>query len=351
MTKAATLLLSISITLILIFLAAILITWLYNRISQAKYGKINSLLDDLLFAYFDTANKEEQQQVIRDINSYVKGSTLKNKQLIERILQYGDLFIADHHEQLMVLYTSTEIKRFLIKRLSSERHYNKALACRQLGDLRLVSTESHIYKLHTINSNEVLYNVLLALSKLGDYERLAQILVSDSKNIHLSFRAIIEIMEQFNGSEASKEALFKQTIEESDDYFKAILIKAAVSGHYVALSANYVKYLKSDNIGLRIACIRALSDLKNAVYERDVIGMLDAQEWEVRAAAAKGLGNFGTIQSMEPLAKMTRDPEWWVRHNAASALIAIPEGRNYAEQLAVDEDRYSREAIAAVMER
>ncbi len=352
MTKSAYILLSISIGLILTFITAIIITWLYSRISKTKYDKVNSVLNDMLFAYFETDNEEKQQQVILDINRYVKDSTLKKKHLIDRIIEKGDLFIKDNHEQLMVLYESTEIKNFLIDRLSAKRNYNQALACRQLGNLRLNSTETDIYNLRNSESNEVVYNVLLALSKLGDFDGLTKILVSDSKNIRLSFRSIVEIMERFNGSEACKEALFKQTIEASDDYLKTILIKAATSGRYEALVDYYKQYLKSTNMGLKIACIRALSELENTDYEQDIIAMLDAEEWEVRAAAAKGLGNFGTIKSFEPLAKMTSDSEWWVRHNAADSLIVIPGGKDYAQQL-IDmnlEDRYSREAITAVME-
>ncbi|WP_162805786.1 HEAT repeat domain-containing protein [Sporosarcina sp. PTS2304] len=350
MTNEAFILLAVSVTLIVTFIVAIFITWLYSIISQAKYKKINNFLDARLVCYFESED-HHKHRVIREINKYIGDSTLKKKQLIERVLQYGEQFIDNHPKQLMGLYEETGITDYLVKSLSAKRYYNKAIACRKIGDLRIYSTEADLYKLHTIPNNEVLYNVLLALAKLGDAERLIKILVVDSNKINLSFRSIIEVIEQFNGSEEAKESLIKQAIEESDEYVKAILIKAAASGNYESLAETYIKYLESHTVGLRIACIRALSGLRNPDYEYDIINMLHDKEWEVRAAAAKGLGDFGTYRSYEPLANATRDGEWWVRNNAAHALVSLPGGKYYAQQLVGDEDRYSREAIAAVMER
>ncbi|OAH52827.1 MULTISPECIES: HEAT repeat domain-containing protein [Bacillaceae] len=349
MTSQAYTLLWISGSLISSFFIAIVVTWSYGYISMLIYQKINKTLEGMLSSFFHT-EMEEQQQVIQKLNQYVRHSSLRRELLINCIIQKGEAFIEDHHKQLMNLYEATGIKTFLIKRLSSKRDYTKALACRQLGDLRVHSTEPYICNLISSKNNNVTYNVLLALAKLGDLNNLAQILISNSNNIHFSFRAVIEVIAEFKGPKESKEALFKETIESSDDYMKGILIKAATDGQYEGLDDYYVKYLSSNNMNLKIACLRALSELNNSDYEQFVIGMLESEAWEVRAAAAKGLGKFGTSHSFEPLVKMTSDKEWWVRHNAANALISIPGGKEYAQHIINGEDRYAREAVIAGME-
>ncbi|KMY49951.1 HEAT repeat domain-containing protein [Peribacillus loiseleuriae] len=349
MTNQAYTLLWISGGLILIFFIAILVTWSYGHFSMLIFRKINRKLEGMLSSFFHAEIEEEKQQVIRKLNQYMKHSSLRKDLLINCIIQKGEAFIEDHHKQLMNLYEATGIKTFLIKRLSSKRDYIRALACRQLGDLRLYSTESYICNLISSKNNNVTYNVLLALAKLGDLNNLAQLLTSNSNNIHFSFRAVIEVIAEFKGPKESKEALLKKTIESSDDYMKGVIIKAAADGQYEGLSDYYVKYLSSNNINLKIACIRALSELNNSDYEQFVIDMLESEEWEVRAAAAKGLGAVGTSHSFEPLGKMTSDKEWWVRHNAANALISIPGGNGYAQHILNGEDQYAREAIMAVI--
>lgn len=346
MTNQAYVLLWISSGLIFSLFLAIVATWLYGHISKLIFQKIDQTIEGMLSSYFH-AGPEEQHQVILKLNQFTKRSRLKRGLLISHIIQYGEQFIENHHERLMNLYEKTEIKTFLIKQLSSKRDSIKALACRQLGDLRLHSTEPYICQLMDSNNNNVMYNVLLALAKLGDLNNLAHMLVSNSGNIHISFRAVIEIVEEFKGS---REDLFKKTIESGDDYLRGILIKAAADGRYEGLSSYYVKYLSSDNTNLKIACLRALSELSNSAYEQNVIDMLDDEEWEVRAAAAKGLDKIGTSRSVEPLVKMISDKEWWVRHNAATTLVSIPGGKKHAQQILDGNDKYASEAIASAME-
>lgn len=350
MTKQAYILLWISSILILSFFLAIVVTWSYGHFSKLISQKINRTLESMLASFF-SAEIEEQQHVIQRLNQYMKHSSLRKELLIDCIIQKGDAFIDDHHKQLMNLYEATEIKVFLINRLSSKRNYTKALACRQIGDLRLHSTEPYIFNMINSKNNTVIYNVLLAFAKLGDLNNLAKALVSNSNNIRLSFRAIIEVMTEFRGSKESKETLFRITIESSDDYIKGVLIKAAADGQYEGLTDYYIKHLSSTNMNLKIACLRALSELNNSDYEQYMIDMLESEEWEVRAAAAKGLEKIGTSNSFEPLVKMISDKEWWVRHHAANALISISEGEKYAQSILNGEDQYAREAVAAAMER
>ncbi len=349
MNNQAYILLWISGSLLSIFIIAILVAWLYGHISRLISDNINNRLGGMLSSYFHV-EMEEQQQVILELNQYVRYSSIRKKILIDCIIQKGEDFIEDNQIQLMNLYKETGIKRFLVRRLSSKNDYTKALACRQLGDLRLYSTEPNIYNLISSKNNIVIYNALLALAKLGDINSLTKILVSNSTNIHLSFRAIIEVIVEFKGSKESKEAMMIETIELSDDYFKGILIKAAADGQYEGLRDYYVKYLSSDNVNLKIACIRALSELNNSESEQHLIKMLESTAWEVRAAAAKGLEKVGTYHSYEPLVKLKSDEEWWVRQHAANSLSSIQEGKKHTECIPNYDNRYAREADTAVME-
>ncbi|WP_127507487.1 HEAT repeat domain-containing protein [Paenibacillus humicus] len=347
MTKQAFYLLWISGGLISVFFLAIVVTWLYGHFLTKSLAHLNRKLN-VLFSSFKLATHEEEQEAVTRIADYVGRSPRKKEILIGIIVAQGEDFIESNAERLARLYEQTGIRTYLVRQLSSKRDYIKALGCRYLGDLAIKPAEKDIHALMGSSNNDVIYHALLALAKLGNPRSLAEVLVENSDRISLSFRAVVEILTVFKGS---KEELFINTIERSDDYLKGILIKAAADYEFESLSSYYIRYLDSDNKNLKIASIRALGQLKNAAFEVYLLEMLRDQEWEVRAAAAKSLDKTGTSKSFAALEKMAGDPEWWVRHNAAASLVAIPGGKDYAARILDGEDQFAREAIIGVMER
>ncbi|ASS67465.1 MULTISPECIES: HEAT repeat domain-containing protein [unclassified Paenibacillus] len=348
MTKQALYLLWISGGLISVFLLAIVLTWVYGHFMAQRLAHMNRKLNALFSSFKSSTHEEEEEEAVARIADFVGRSRRKKEQLIGIIIAQGENFIVSDAERLGRLYEHTGIRTYLIRQLASKRDYIQALGCRHLGDLAIRSAEKNIHALMDSSNNDVIYHALLALAKLGNPQSLAHVLVENSKRISLSFRAVVEILTVFKGS---KEELFINTIELSDDYLKGILIKAAADYEFESLSSYYIRYLDSDSKNLRIASIRALGQLKDPAFEVYLIEMLRDQEWEVRAAAAKSLDKTGTSKSFEALEKMAGDREWWVRHNAAASLVTIPGGKEYAERILESEDQFAREAIIGVMER
>ena len=331
MNKSALYLLFIAAGLLLIYFVLIIYVWFYRYFSELTTKKVKKRLEKLVSSFFIAANKKgdflKEINEVQELKSYVRNSGTRKESLINIIIDYGDVFIESNHDLLMELYEVTGIKTFLIKRLTSKSLFIKSLTCRQLGALKLKNTEPYILKLSSCENNDVRYNVLLALAKLGDLKGLVYILTNNSENIHISYRAIIEIISAFNGS---KEELFEKTLKSSDNYIKGILIKAAADYKIEGLREYYIKYLKNEDKNLRIACIRALCELPNLDNEEYIINMLDDKDWEVRAAASKSLEKIGTSNSFTSLGKTIGDSQWWVRHNAACTLILLPGGKEHA---------------------
>lgn len=346
MTREAMLLLQISAGLFSFFLIAVICSWFYSYFRELNTKKVRRQLEEMVYSYFNTDN-DIKQKVVEKINAYVRRSAGKKDVLINIIINYGHDFIEDNQERLMEFYEGTGIKAFLVKRLYAKSDNIKSLACRHLGELIVKDTEPYILKLISSKNNDVIYNVLLALSKLGDTNGLVQIFTNDSKNIYISSRAIIEIISVFNGS---IEDLFKRTFNLSDDYIKGILIKATANYRIEGLRPYYIDHVKSDDKNLRIASIRALCELKDQADEQYIIPLLEDKDWEVRAAAAKSLEKIGTSNSFTALGKSTGDSVWWVRHNAANTLILIPGGKEYAFEIINGDDQYAREALVSVIE-
>lgn len=347
MTKEAFYLLMISALLFSFFLIAIISSWFFQNFRDVKTKKLEDQLDELLYFYFHTEN-ENKRTIVQKIVKIIGKRAGRKEMLINRLIRCGDDFIETHHAALMNLYEIVGIKAYVQKGLASNQVHMKSLACRYIGELQLENMEADMISLISSENNDVTYNVMLALAKLGDMKGLVHILTNDAEHMYLSHRAIIEIISAFKGS---KEELFKRTIDLCDDYMKGILIKAIAEDKIEGLSPYYMSYLNSDDKNLRIASIRALCELNNEDDESYIRSKLDDKDWEVRAAAAKGLEKLGTSQSFAALGKTTGDSVWWVRHNAASALILIPGGKEFASRIINGDDKFAREAVTSLIEK
>ena len=351
MDKTALYLLLISAGLLVLYIVLIIYVWFFRYFTDLTTKKVKKRLEKMFSSFLSVINNNANNcQVVngvQELKSFVKNSLSRKESLINIIINYGDDFIESNHHLLMNLCEVTEIKSFLIKRLTSKSSFKKSLACRQLGELKLENTEKYILKLGACKNNDVRYNVFLAIAKLGDLKGIVYLLTNNYEDIHLSHRAIIEIISAFS---SSKEELFYKSLPLSDDYVRGVLIKAAADYKIEGLREYYIKYLKNDDKNLRIACIRALCDLENSNNEEYIINMLDDKEWEVRAASAKSLERIGTSNSFAALAKTAGDSEWWVRHNAACTLILLDGGKEYASKIININDKYAREAVVNAIE-
>ncbi|MFC5402218.1 HEAT repeat domain-containing protein [Cohnella soli] len=336
----------ISLGLTVLFFVAIVCTWLYSYIRLLTVNKTNHTLNGMLSDIFLNSD-ESSRLAIGKLKRYVEKSNSNKELLIKSLIRRGDDFLESNHRRVTAILEQTEIVTYLGKLLESKITYKQSLACRYSGDLRIDAMKESMYKLIYSRKNDVIYNMLLALSKMGDLKGLSDCLRENSNHINLSFRAVVEVVAAFRGS---LEELVKETIDYCDDYMKGILIKAATDKGCAELVDCFVKYSNSNNKNLRIACIRALSDFKGMSNEQCLIAMLEDKEWEVRAAAAKGLEKIGTEQCLDVLAKAVNDKEWWVRQNAASSLVAISGGKEYANRIVNGNDRFAREAIVGVLE-
>lgn len=69
----------------------------------------------------------------------------------------------------------------------------------------------------------------------------------------------------------------------------------------------------------------------------------------VRSAAAQALGRLGQPADREPLLTLLQDRDWWVRHRAAQALLALPSlGESLDQAVAALGDPFATDMLAQV---
>lgn len=82
---------------------------------------------------------------------------------------------------------------------------------------------------------------------------------------------------------------------------------------------------ESRDIELRISAVKALGRLKK--HDGAIRAALKSPSWEMRAAAAKALGDLGDPTAIPKLEQLLSDTSWWARVNSANALSRLgPDG-------------------------
>jgi hypothetical protein len=340
------LILVVSLAAVLLCFLSIILLWIYQYTVKVSADKVENKVRKMLINIMSLESDERENTII-ELCEFVKKKHGRIQLLINVSLEYMDNCSVEEYKLFLELYEKSGVTHYLIKRLSSKNKFVVSMVCRYLGDLRIKGAESHLRDLVNYANDDVMYNILLSLSKLGDEEGITIILTNYANRINLSYRAIVEIISIYSGS---KMELLKRIVTSCDDYIRGVIIKAAASYRFEEMKDYYVKYIKSEDKNVRIASIRALSELGDKSQESYLSDMLFDSAWEVRAAAAKCLEKIGTSKSFSILAKAISDSEWWVRHNAASTLILLPGGREYADKVINGDDMYARDAIKYALE-
>jgi hypothetical protein len=346
MTRTVLYTLLISAGLILIFVISIIAVLLFHNFRDKKLLKIKSALKVIVAEYFESKD-DSKSSVTQNLCTTVMKSSLKKELFIETVISYGTEFVIINHKKLMDLYRPLKIEEYLIHKLNSKRVSEKSLACRYIGELYLKEADSYIIKLINSKDNNLIYNIMLAISRLGDTKQLAQLLTYNLKSVNITYETVVEIISVFSGS---KEELFKSSIALSDDCSKSMLVKTASDYKIQGLRDCFLDFLKSSDMNLKIESIRALCEIGNHDDEAEIAKMLKDKEWEVRAATAQSMKKIATDSSFTALAEAASDSQWWVRHNAAIALISIPGSGDFVNSILNGEGKLAKKTVLYVLE-
>lgn len=94
----------------------------------------------------------------------------------------------------------------------------------------------------------------------------------------------------------------------------------------------------------RLAAVSALGRIGTSRSYAFLREALAADEWSIRARAAVSAGALSLPDSSEELARLLRDPVWWVRQNAAEALCSVRGGPEALVDALDGDDDYAADA-------
>ncbi|WP_308636235.1 HEAT repeat domain-containing protein [Paenibacillus silvisoli] len=95
---------------------------------------------------------------------------------------------------------------------------------------------------------------------------------------------------------------------------------------------------------LRIKLLKAIAQLGYTEQPERYVPFAESESWEERAQAAKLFGALKRPELVAPLSRLVQDSAWWVRYQAAQALLGMKEGKQVLKHIAeFDDDRFARD--------
>jgi hypothetical protein len=267
-------------------------------------------------------------------------SSFKKRAAIDILDEYSENNDADISEIVKEL----ELDSFLINKIK-RRPNIKYL--KKLSFMRVDSAYEILLKNSDSEDMDIRYTSYFGLSMLKvDDEKENYIIQKLIRSDILSDR-IIEIL---NRVDIKFEKLLDLLDIEDSETGKIILLKTILERDKLNDEKNTNKLAKFlyDTKEVRIAAVSILCKSKNEKYLDELYRIFkNEQEWEVKAAIAKGMANFEWKNTKDKLLYMIHDKEWWVRFNAAKSIsLAGEDGIYTLIDLSVDKNNDNISALA-----
>lgn len=214
----------------------------------------------------------------------------------------------------------------LIKALDKADKWGRGYAAHFLGLMEYKQAKPRLLELIHDKSPVVYINSFEALNRIVSEENLPRLIKLIVGNIHIGTTKIIEILLGYGT--VINPILIEMLGAPDIDSFGKKLIVDILSFHRAIESSKAVLRLtkQTDNIELKIACIKAfglLEDPENAPY---LIESLNSENGVIRSESAKALGKIGAELAIPFLkAKLYSDKNYWVRLHSTLALKKMHE--------------------------
>ncbi len=272
---------------------------------------------------------------------------LKKRVVEDRMIYHLETLKNTSKDSLIHLCEKIGIIQLELDHLSKKNIYGKALACKRLGELR--SKDAIPYLLDAINSSsqDVDYNALLALAKIGDESAFLKAFEAVNSAILLSERSLIEIVDSFEGNKAS---VYSKMIHSDNEFVSCIFIKSAGSFMNDELASQIAPLLQSTSKEKTISAIKSLENMKNSAYKEDLKTLLTNDSWEIRSMAARALGSYPDEDVIDSLIDALSDAQWFVRSNAAKSLLILDRDLNYITKVFEGTDKFAKDILIATLE-
>jgi hypothetical protein len=208
--------------------------------------------------------------------------------------------------------------------LVDDSPWRRALAARRLSLLRSRASWRALRRAMVRGPEMVTLAAATALARFHDRRALRWILAHEGALKHRHRNALIALLRAFgrSGLPVMARALTRGI---HNPRVELAVVDALGLGAYVQAREAIEARLAAGDLDLRAAAARALGQMQAIECATSLIAALRDPAWQVRAQAARALGRMRAPLAIHALAARLTDPSWWVRHHAAYALRDLGE--------------------------
>jgi HEAT repeat protein len=270
---------------------------------------------------------------------------------------YGVAATDDERRGLAELYEATGMMAHDTRTLYEGNSEERAHAAYRLGRLRCRSAIEALTAVTRASSGDLRLVATWALTETGDARAVQPIIASladadgwrlmQAANCLLGMNVdltlpLLELLGAAGAQRERRERTAAAILDLISDFGQRA--RSQLNLHACRHAAGDL--IRSGSVDIRTRALRALASLgveTSQDVERIVRALRD-EAWEVRAVAARALGDLGLSSAVPQLCQAVSDPAWWVRYNAAHALQRLgEEGGEALRKLQLSEDRFARE--------
>ncbi len=198
---------------------------------------------------------------------------------------------------------------------------------------------------------KVISAAIVALGEIKDSSTV-KALIGVYKNCSLSHAWLIAAILPFFGTWIYKK--IKPLLNDPElSVTKRILLIKIVSNFKLTESLEVLQslYTESKNLDIRINALVAIGKINDLFAVKTAIDALSDPEWQVRAIACTLIGEMAIKGATYRLVLLLKDESWYVRKNAAAALVRLGKIGIAALLDAIDtDDNYARDMAVQTLE-
>jgi len=349
-----------------------------NRIRKWRYDKFEE-------QYLELIERALEQIEIgvelkdSDLTGFInKLKKRKNSYLLDLWIYYGVLKIRAiagstnskeekqcRKQRLVNYFSNQELCRSVY---FNRRRYGDLNALIMLGELRdrnaipaIIEYEKKFYEDLNFYFG---YNIVLAYAKLGDYEGfIKSYKISNIPNEVNDDNLYVYILNSYEGD---KEELINYQIKalKGVKINQCILaVKYFATNKYDKVREFILEKLKQSidiyitdksnirTLDLIMASIRYFQVVQSDEADRYILQLVDCPIWEVRVVVLNYLTKLDKSIVEEMYLEKIKDPNWYIRHNSAKALVKIGTSPEKLNRILDGNDQYAKEALEYALEK
>ncbi len=371
----------------------IIILYLYLMLCMQLYTRVETIANRIRKWRYKKLSDQYMVMIKRSLEQIESGIEMQDADLIEFIrllkqrknsylldlwIYYGVLKIREvmasnytvedkkqRKKRLVNYFSCQELCRFVYY---NRRRYGDLNALIMLGELRdknaIPSIQEYEKKFYEELNFYFGYNIVLAYAKLGDYEGfIKSYKISNIPNEINDDSLYVHILNSYEGNKeelidyqikALKGIKINQCIlaikyfetNKNENIRELILEKLKESINIYSFDRSNVRVLD-----MSMAAIRYFQVVQSDEADQYMMQLVDSTIWEVRVVVLNYLTKMDKSIVEEMYLEKIKDPNWYIRHNSAKALVKIGTNREKLDRILNGTDQYAKEALEYAMEK